>query len=119
MRIAARLLVACLGALALAAPAHAARADGPTGLHGFLLRSDEPRATTFARTPSFAWNPVAGALRYEFQLSTSSLFREGGVIHEDNALTSPAAAIPLSLPWVTGNPHSLFARVRAGSCRRR
>ena len=113
MRTAARLLLACLGALALAAPAHAARADGPTGLHAFLLRSDEPRATAFARTPAFAWSPVAGALRYEFQLSTSSIFRESGIVYEDEAVTGPAASPPLALPWVTGNPHSLFARVRA------
>lgn len=113
MRTAARLLLACLGALALAAPAQAARADAPTGLHAFLLRSDEPRATTFARTPAFAWNPVAGALRYEFQLSTASIFREGGILYEDEALTSPAAAVPLALPWISGSPHSLFARVRA------
>ena len=113
MRTAARLLVACLGALALAAPAHAGGAAAPTGLHGFLLRADEARTTTFSRTPSFAWNPVAGALRYEFQVSTSSLFRDSGIVHEDEALTSPAAAIPHSLPWTTGNPYSLYARVRA------
>lgn len=112
-----RLAVACLATLLLVAPADAARTppadDAPTGLHGFLLRSDEPRTDTFSRTPSFAWNPVAGAVRYEFQLGTSSLFRESGILWESAALTSPATAVPLSLPWVTGSPHSLFARVRA------
>jgi len=111
------LLFACLLALMLVAPADAARrplaVDAPTGLHGFLLRSDEPRRDEFARTPSFAWNPVPGALRYEFQLSTSSLFRDGGILYENETVTGPAAAVPLSLPWITGSPHSFFARVRA------
>ena len=49
MRTAARLLLACLGALALAAPAQAARADAPTGLHGVPApRRTRPRTTTFA-----------------------------------------------------------------------
>ncbi|HSC90074.1 MAG TPA: hypothetical protein VLB86_00320 [Gaiellaceae bacterium] len=111
-----RLALACLAALLVAAPAAPARAagnGGPTGLHGFLLRADEPRRDTFARTPSFAWNPVAGARRYEFQLSTSSLFRDSGIVYSDEALTSPAAAVPISLPWITGSPYSLYARVRA------
>jgi hypothetical protein len=111
------LLFACLLALLLVAPAGAARkplaVDAPTGLHGFLLRSDEPRRDEFPRTPSIAWNPVAGALRYEFQLSTSNLFREGGILYENATVTAPATAIPISLPWITGQPHSLFARVRA------
>jgi hypothetical protein len=115
--MAPRLVVACLAALALAAPAHAAvrpvSGTAPAALRGFLLRVDEPRERVFSRTPSFAWNPVPGAVRYEFQLSTSSLFREGGIVYRDETLTSPAAAVPISLPWITGNPYSLYARVRA------
>jgi hypothetical protein len=113
---AARLALACLAALLVAAPADAATRptpSAPTGLHGFLLRADERRTDTFARTPSFAWNPVAGALRYELQVSTSSQFREGGIVYENEALTSPAAEIRIALPWITGNPYSLYARVRA------
>ena len=115
--MAPRLVVACIAALALAAPAHAAvrpvSGAAPTALRAFLLRVDEPRERVFARTPSFAWNPVAGALRYEFQLSTSNRFTEGGIVYRDEAVTSPAAAVPISLPWITGNPYSLYARVRA------
>ena len=32
---------------------------------------------------------------------------------DDTSLTSPAAAVPVTLPWITGNPYSLYARVRA------
>ena len=69
-------------------------AAAPTGLHGFLLRADEARTTTFSRTPSFAWNPVAGALRYEFQVSTSSLFRDSGIVHEDDGADEPRRRDP-------------------------
>ena len=41
-------------------PPPRARSARPTGLHGFLLRADEPATTTFHTTPSFAWSPVAG-----------------------------------------------------------
>lgn len=97
-------------ALALAAPA---QAGAPQGLKGFLLRADEPVTHTFSRTPSFAWKPVAGAKRYEFELSTSSVFRENGILFSDKTLTSPATSVPLTLPWITGAPYSLHARVRA------
>jgi hypothetical protein len=85
----------------------------PTGLHAFLLRADEPQASSFGRTPSFAWNPVPGATGYEFQLSTSSTFRDNGIVYANNSLTTPVAAPNVTLPWITGNPHSLYARSRA------
>ena len=102
-------------ALAVAGVAHASTAvsPAPRGLHGFLLRATEPTTTSFHRTPSFAWRPVAGALRYEFQLSTSSTFRANGVLYDNAALQTPVASPPLTLPWVTGSPHALYARVRA------
>ena len=111
------LLLVLSATLLLAAPA-AARTDAvaagaPTGLHPFLLRVDEPRSDSFSRTPAFAWNPVSGALRYEFQLSTSNTFRDNGIVYSDTSLTSPVASPALTLPWITGSPHSLFARVRA------
>lgn len=93
--------------------AAAATAPGPTGLHGFLLQADEPLQTSFHRTPSFAWKPVAGASRYEFQLSTSSTFRDNGVLYDNAKLLTPVASPPLTLPWITGSPHALWARVRA------
>ena len=85
----------------------------PTGLHGFLLRADEPAATLFHRTPSFAWNPVSGAIGYQFQIATSSTFRDNGVVYNTNSLTTPVAAPGIILPWITGSPHALYARVRA------
>jgi len=111
----ARLLPLLAAALALAATAATAHADlaAPTGLHGFLLRADEPQQTSFSRTPSFAWNPVPGAVSYEFQLSLSTTFSANSVIYDDpNALT-PVEAPQITLPWITGSPHALYARVRA------
>ena len=88
------------------------RGAGPANLHGFLLRSDEPVANSFPRTPSFAWNPVPGAIHYQFQLATSSSFRESGLVYSTSGLSTPVAAPTVTLPWITGNPHALFARVR-------
>lgn len=68
----ARLTVVALAALVVAPSAHAVPA--PKHLKPFLLRVDEPAATSFARTPSFSWSPVRGAKIYEFQLATSPRF---------------------------------------------
>ncbi|HKT43234.1 MAG TPA: hypothetical protein VJQ85_00420 [Gaiellaceae bacterium] len=109
-------LLALLGLLLLPAfAAGSARSadSAPTGLHGFLLRSDEPLQTSFSRTPSFAWSPVPGALHYEFQLSLSDQFRDNSVIYADDNASTPVEAPPVTLPWITGSPHSLYARVRA------
>lgn len=84
----------------------------PTGLHAFLLRSDEPAADTFARTPSFAWHPVAAAKRYEVELSTSSAFAESSEVWSGSVNGTPAISVPLALPWTTGKPYALYARVR-------
>jgi uncharacterized membrane protein YgcG len=107
-------LAVLLAVAALVGTAHSsADTGGPTGLHGFLLRVDDPPATTFARTPSFAWNPVPGALHYEFQLALSSTFRDNSVVYADLNVPYPVEAPGITLPWITGNPHSLYARVRA------
>ena len=115
----ARLAAAFLAVLALAAPARAAhRSDArvalgaASGVRAFLLRPTEQAATVFPRTPSFAWKPVRGAKRYEFVLATSPTFAGNAVIWDDSSLTSPAAAVPVTLPWMTGNPYALYARVR-------
>ncbi|MEX1357357.1 MAG: hypothetical protein WD981_01910, partial [Gaiellaceae bacterium] len=112
-----RLAAAAALCLALAAPSAAAvrpvAGAAPTGLKGFLLRADESVRTVYPRTPSFAWHPVSGAVRYEFQLSTSSVFRENGILFSEGNLTSPAVSVPLTLPWITGSPYSLYARARA------
>jgi hypothetical protein len=79
------LLLAVLGVLALALSGVAeARIDRqeitPQGLTAFLLRTDEPVKHEFDRTPSFAWLPVRGALRYEFELATSKSFTESSIV---------------------------------------
>ena len=99
----------------LASAAHAAPAatKAPQGLRAFLFRADEPLRREFARTPSFAWSQVAGAAAYEFQLSTSNTFRDNGIIWTRNDLKTPVASLAMTLPWITGSPYSLYARVRA------
>ena len=82
IRLAAILLVlVATGTAAAAGPA-----AGPTGLHGFLLQADESATNTFHRTQSFAWSPVPGATSYQFQLSTSSTFRENSVFYNTNSI---------------------------------
>jgi hypothetical protein len=105
-----------LSLLVLASAAEAStpvRGAAPAHLHGFLLRADEPAEDSFSRTPSFGWDPVPGAVRYQFQLATSSSFRESGLVFTATNLTTPVAAPTVTLPWITGSPHALFARVRA------
>jgi len=83
----------------------------PHGLHGFLLRADEPAQDTFSRTPSFAWRPVAGTNRYEFQLASARGFGSGALLARKTT-HAPAVSLAISLPWITGTPYSLYARVR-------
>jgi hypothetical protein len=111
---AARLAAVGVAVLVLVSSAEAkpARITAPTSLHGFLLRADEPTVHSFARTPAFAWKPVAGAVRYQFQLSTSLSFRENGIVYQTSSLTTPVAAPTITLPWISGNPYALYARVR-------
>ena len=115
MMRAVRLLTALLAVATLGVAAGSARSAtaAPTGLHAFVLRADEPTGTSFANNPSFAWRPVPGALHYEFQLSLSNTFRDNAVVWADSSATTPVEAPPITLPWITGNPHSLYARVRA------
>jgi hypothetical protein len=110
----ARLAAAFAAALAVALPAaNAHAATTPQGLHAFALRADEAVSHTFSRTPSFAWSPVSGAKSYEFELATSKRFTESGIVWSTEGVKSPAVAVPVSLPWMTGNPYSLYAHVRA------
>jgi hypothetical protein len=67
----------------------------------------------FARTPSFSWLPVRGAVRYEFELSKNAGFTEAGTFWSDEKLKTPAVSVPVALPWMTGNPYAVYARVRA------
>ena len=110
-----RLTAAVIAAFAVALPAHSALAaqKGPQELHGFTLRASEPVVHTFARTPSFAWNPLAGAKTYEFELATHRTFSDNSIVWSAEGLKSPTASVPISLPWMNAKPYSLYAHVRA------
>ncbi len=100
--------------LALCGAAGARAADKPpTGLHAFLLRSNEVVTHTFSRTPSFGWNPVPGARRYQFELATGPTFSDNSIVWSTKNTPAPTVAVPISLPWITGQPFSLYAHVRA------
>jgi hypothetical protein len=94
-------------------PAPVTNLTAVTGVKAFLLRADEPAAHTFSRTPAFAWQPVSGAVRYEFELATSKRFPDNATLWSATNLRSPVVSIPIALPWITGNPYSLYAHVRA------
>ena len=111
-----RLAVICAVALVLTGSAQArtdAAPGAPQGLRSFLLRPSEAPAHEFARTPSFSWLPVRGAIRYEFELSKNPSFTEAGIFWTDASLKTPAVSVPLALPWMTGDPYAVYARVRA------
>jgi hypothetical protein len=118
----ARLTVAgVLALLALTVGAPTATAaptlKAPKNVKAFLLRVTEPDSLydrTFPRTPAFTWSPVAGAKRYAFELTTSATFAPSGTVWEGvTSNSTPVLAPDLSLPWITGDPYSLYARVRA------
>jgi hypothetical protein len=112
----ARLVLLCLVALAVTGSVQARVAAGPAapqGLRAFLLRPSEAVTHEFARTPSFSWLPVRGAVRYEFELSKNPNFTEAGTFWSDEKLKTPAVSVPVALPWMTGDPYAAYARVRA------
>ncbi|HSO02531.1 MAG TPA: hypothetical protein VLS46_08390, partial [Gaiellaceae bacterium] len=115
MRLARPALV-CFAALVLTGSVQA-RSDAspaaPQDLKPFLLRPSEPLVREFARTPSFSWRPVRGAVRYEFELSKNPNFTEAGIFWSDGTLKAPAVSVPVALPWMTGSPYAVYARVRA------
>jgi hypothetical protein len=110
MRLAG-LTAVVLASLVVAPAAHALPA--PKKLRPFLLRVDEPVATTFARTPSFSWSPTRGARTYEFELATSPRFTEQSMVWTTETIKSPVTTIPVTLPWMSGTPYGFYARVRA------
>src|ERR671911_2431066 len=112
----ARLVLLCLAALVVtgSVQAHVAAAPAaPQSLRAFLLRPTEALTHEFARTPSFSWLPVRGAVRYEFELSKNAAFTEAGTFWSDEKLKTPAVSVPVALPWMTGSPYAVYARVRA------
>ena len=111
----ARLTAVVFAAFVVVPAAHAATA--PKDLKPFLLRVDEPAATTYSRTPSFSWSPVRGARTYEFELATSPKFGESQIAWTSNRIKSPVTTIPVTLPWMSGTPYGFYARVRAVTAR--
>ena len=112
----ARLVIICFAALAVTGSVQAhvsASPPAPKGLKAFLLRPTEAVTHEFARTPSFSWLPVRGAMRYEFELSKNPSFTEAGTFWSDEKLKTPAVSVPVALPWLTGSPYAVYARVRA------
>src|SRR5918997_4543634 len=94
-----RALAAALTALVLVPAASAA---APTNVRAFMLGASEAQSDphTFSRTPAFAWNPVSGADRYEFELSTSARFTDNALVWENTSLTNAMTTVPLTLPWM-------------------
>ena len=98
----------------------------PTGLKTFSaartsLDGSQRRRARFSRTPAFAWAPVRGATRYEFELSTSKRFRaDNGLVWSsktpDDARRrrSDLASVDHRRRRCTG----MFARVAAARSRR-
>jgi hypothetical protein len=114
----ARLVILlALAAVAYVPASESASHAGPAGLHAFLLRADEPIVDTFPRTPSFAWAPYDGAQSYDFELAASRRFDDSSIVWSTAGraapLKVPAVAVPVALPWMTGNPYALYAHVRA------
>ena len=112
----ARLLLALLVTLVLASSANAAPSASAAARRTSTVSSSGPTSrsgTSSHARPSFAWAPVPGAVSYQLELATSSTFRENGLLYADRELKSPVASITLTLPWITGSPYSLYARVRA------
>ena len=108
-------LLALLAPLAVGSLASSSTAaiKAPVGLHGFLLTSSEASTSSFHRNPSFAWQPMSGAVKYELQVAMSSSFRQNSVLADIQNLQTPVGAPIATLPWIDGSPHSLYARVRA------
>ncbi len=114
-----RLAATALALLALvgsAAAGAATRSNAPRNLRAFLLRPNEPIQHTFSRTPSFAWSPVRGARCYELQLATSPSFADNTIVWpgaKGSCVAVPGASVDAALPWFTGSPYAIYARVRA------
>jgi hypothetical protein len=115
------LLLAVLGVLSLALSGVAeARIDRPAavtpqGLTAFLLRTDEPVKHEFDRTPSFAWLPVRGALRYEFELATSKSFTESSIVwsnaNDEFVAETPATATTPTTPATPATTETAAAKL--------
>ena len=74
----------------------------------------------FDRTPSFAWVPVRGALRYEFELATSKSFTESSIVWSNandefvaptTTTTAPATTTP-TVETAAAKLAKLYANLR-------
>ena len=118
----ARRILPALAVLALVLTAQAMPAvhhtgtlsEIPTDLHAFLLRANEPvEPYVLADPPAFTWKSVklTGG-HYQFQLSTSRNFEDATLVFKDANVSQPAETVTRQLPWMTGEPYALWARVR-------
>ena len=116
--------VAALAAAVFVASGSATRGPSPAqpvGLQSFPRSSTSAHRRrsaaipTFARTPSFAWQPGPrrDTLRVRALDERAVPLPANGLVWSSRTLTTPATAIPLSLPWITGEPASLYWHVRA------
>ncbi|MDP9261895.1 MAG: hypothetical protein M3O89_08005, partial [Actinomycetota bacterium] len=112
-RLAATAMLAfALTCVPQAAP-HLFAMKGPTRLHAFLLRADEPIARSYPRTPSFTWQPASErGGHYQFELATSRSFQDGSIVFKDTRVPIPAETVSRQMPWMTGSPYALWAHVR-------
>ncbi len=57
----------------------------------------------FDRTPSFAWLPVRGAIRYEFELATSKSFTESSIVwsNANDEFVAPTTTTTTTTPATT------------------
>ena len=74
----------------------------------------------FDRTPSFAWLPVRGAIRYEFELATSKSFTESSIVWSNandefvaptTTTTTPATTTP-TVETAAAKLAKLYANLR-------
>lgn len=92
-------VVALMAMLASGAFAKDAKQPGPpTAVRGFVLTPAEKPTNVFSRTPAFTWQPVRGALCYEFELSTAKGFSEASVIWSNvqYGITSSKSCSPVA-----------------------
>lgn len=108
------LALAALGvALCTTAGAAGGSMAPPSGMRAFLLTPNEAPQQYYPRTPSFVWNPVAmHGGTYDFEMAMNKSFQSSSLLFDYAGLTIPAVSVDHQLPWMTGTPYALWARVR-------
>jgi hypothetical protein len=113
-------VVALMAMLASGALAKDAKKPGPpVNVRGFVLTPSEPPTNIFSRTPAFSWQPVRGALCYEFELSTAQGFNEASVIWSNvqYGVTTEKACSPVTADYAdtTGKSPADSTKKASGS----